>query len=247
MKTVVCEELGSLRNELSILRDRSNEDKSDFIDIEERLRAALSLYSEECDRRVQEREQEVTLEHELKMADVKKLMEEDCKNREDEIRALKGNLMEKEMELAEHERLVATMRQTLEEEQSQKNSLQTRLHHQLQDYSRILDETRKDKEEAVKQANEEKFREINSLTNSLTQCQKRIQELEESLATACNDQERMVKEATDKFQLEYKAELETIRSRFKLMAASTMERSPSDSSLEKIEVSNLLLTEFNRF
>ncbi|EZA53375.1 RB1-inducible coiled-coil protein [Ooceraea biroi] len=240
MKAVVCEELSSLRNELSILRDRSNEGKSDLTDIKERVRVALSLYSQECDRRLQEREQEVTIEHELKMADVKKLMQEDCRNREEEIRTLKGNLMEKEMELAEHGRLVATMRQKLEDEQIEKNNLQTRLHQQLENYSRILEQARIDKEEAVKQTNDERFLEITSLTNSLTQCQKRIQELEENLATARSDQERMVKEATDKFQVEYKAELETIRSRFKLMAASTMERSPSDSSLEKIERTDVI-------
>lgn len=236
MKIVVCEELSSLRNELSILRDRSNEDKGDLTDIKDRVQVALSLYSQECDRRLQEREQEVTIEHELKMADMKKLMQEDCRNREEEICTLKGNLMEKEMELAEHGRLVATMRQKLEDEQIEKNNLQTRLHQQLENYSRILEQARLDKEEAVKQINEERLLEITSLTNSLTQCQKRIQELEENLTTARTDQVRLVKEATDKFQVEYRAELETIRSRFKLMAASTMERSPSDSSLEKIEV-----------
>lgn len=235
MKAVVCEELNSVRNELAILRDRSNEDKSGIVEMTERVRVALSLHSRECDRRLQEREQELTIEHEYEVADIKKLMQ----SREEEICTLKRNLLEKETELAEHERLVTTMRQKLEDEQIERRNLQTRLHQQLEDYSRILEQARIDKEEAVKKTNDERFLEITSLTNSLTQCQKRIQELEESLATAHNDQERMVKEATDKLQMEYKTELETIRSRFKLMAASTMERSPSDSSLEKIEVSNL--------
>lgn len=235
MKAVVCEELNSVRNELAILRDRSNEDKSGIVEMTERVRVALSLHSRECDQRLQEREQELTIEHEYEVADVKKLMQ----SREEEICTLKRNLLEKETELAEHERLVTTMRQKLEDEQIERRNLQTRLHQQLEDYSRILEQARIDKEEAVKKTNDERFLEITSLTNSLTQCQKRIQELEENLATAHNDQERMVKEATDKLQMEYKTELETIRSRFKLMAASTMERSPSDSSLEKIEVSNL--------
>ncbi|KAL6257400.1 hypothetical protein P5V15_010972 [Pogonomyrmex californicus] len=236
MKTVVCEELSSVRNELAILRDRSHEDKSGLVEMTERVRVALSLHSREYDRRLQEREQELTIEHEYEIADVKKLMQ----SREEEICTLKRNLLEKETELAEHERLVATMHQKLEDEQIERRNLQTRLHQQLEDYSRILEQARIDKEEAVKKTNDERFLEITSLTNSLTQCQKRIQELEENLATARNDQERMVKEATDKLQIEYKTELETIRSRFKLMAASTMERSPSDSSLEKIERTDVI-------
>lgn len=235
MKVVVCEELSFVRNELAILRERSNEDKSGLVEMTERVRVALSLYSQECDRRLQEREQKLTLEHEFEITDVKKLIQ----NHEEEICTLKHNLLEKETELTEHERLVTTMRQKLEDEQIERGNLQTRLHQQLEDYSRILEQARIDKEEAVKKTNDERFLEITSLTNSLTQCQKRIQELEENLITARNDQERMVKEVTDKFQIEYKTELETIRSRFKLMAASTMERSPSDSSLERIEVNNL--------
>lgn len=240
MKAVVCEELSSVRNELAILRDRSSEDKSGIVEMTERVRVALSLHSRECDRRLQEREQELTIEHEYEIADVKKLMQ----SSEEEICTLKRNLLEKETELAEHERLVATMRQKLEDEQIERRNLQTRLHQQLEDYSRILEQARIDKEEAVKTTNDERFLEITSLTNSLTQCQTRIQELEENLASARTDQERMVKEATDKLQIEYKTELETIRSRFKLMTASTMERSPSDSSLEKIEVSNLPICSF---
>ncbi|XP_067213196.1 RB1-inducible coiled-coil protein 1 isoform X3 [Linepithema humile] len=235
MKAVVREELTSVRNELAILRDQSNDGKS-LTEMTERVRVALSLYSQDCDSRLQEREQELTIEHEFKMADIKKLMQ----NHEEEICTLKRNLLEKETELAEHERLVATMRQKLEDEQMEKRNLQSRLHQQLEDYSRILEQTRLDKEEAVKKTNDERFLEITSLTNSLAQCQKRIQELEENLATAHSDQERIVKETTDKFQMEYKTELETIRSRFKLMAASTMERSPSDSSLEKIERTDVI-------
>lgn len=235
MKAVVRDELTSVRNELAILRDQSNDGKSGLTEITERVRVALSLYSQECDSRLQEREQELTLEHEFEMTDIKKLMQ----THEEEICTLKRNVLEKETELVEHERLVTTMRQKLEDEQMEKRNLQSRLHQQLEEYSRILEQARLDKEEAVKKTNDERFLEITSLTNSLTQCQKRIQELEENLATAHSDQERMVKEATDKFQMEYKTELETIRSRFKLMAASTMERSPSDSSLEKIEVSDL--------
>ncbi|CAK9828512.1 RB1-inducible coiled-coil protein 1 [Anthophora retusa] len=228
LKAVVCEALTSIRQELAELRDRSEEEKAGFSKMTERVREALSFYSRECDRRLREREQELTVDHELEMADVKKLIH----SREEEVCTLKRNLLEKETELAEHERLMTTMRQKLEAEQTEMRDLQTRLHQQLEE---ALEQARVEKEAAVKKANDAKFMEIASLTNTLTQHQKRIQELEENLNTARNDQQRMVKEATDKLQIEYKTELESIGSRFKLMASSTMERSPSDSSLEKIE------------
>lgn len=221
MKAVVCEALISIRQELSVLRNRSTEDKSGLSEMTERVREALSLYSRECDRRLREREQELTVDHELEMADVKKMIQ----SREEEICTLKRNLLEKETELAEHERLMTTMRQKLDTEQTEMRSLQGRLHQQLEE---ALEQARVEKEAAVKKANDERYIEIATLTNSVTQCQKLIQELEENLNTARNDQQRIVKE--------YITELETIRSRFKLIATTTMERSPSDSSLEKIEV-----------
>lgn len=232
MKAVVYEALRSVRQELAVLRDRSNEEAAGFSKTTDQVREALSLYAREYDRRLREREQELTVDHELEMADVKKMIQ----NREEEICGLKRSVMEKETELAEHERLISTMRQKLETEQTEMRELQTRLHQQLEE---ALEQARAEKESAVKSANDERFLEIASLTNSVTQCQKRIQELEESLDTARSDQKRMVKEATEKLQMEYKSELQSIRSRFKLMTASTtMESSPTDSPTDKLEVSS---------
>lgn len=229
MKAVVYEALNSVRVELITLRDRYNDNENDLTEMTDRVQVALSLYSQQCDRRLQEREQELTVDHELEMTDIKKLMQ----TREEEICTIKRNLEEKETELAEHERLMTTMRQKLQEEQNELKSLQNLSYEQLE-------QARIDKEAALEKINNEKFNEIKSLMDTLTQCQRRVQELEENLSTARNDQTRM-KEASDQFQLQYKTELETIRSRFKLMAASTataasMEKSSSDSSLEKIEV-----------
>lgn len=55
---------------------------------------------------------------------------------------------------------------------------------------------------------------------------KRIDEFNE-------EKEKAIKDVKDELTKEYKAEMDSIRSRFKLM--SLMERSPSDSSLEKID------------
>lgn len=228
MKVVVNEALTSVREELTVLRNRSDFDNSGLTELTERIREALTLYSNECDRRLQEREQELNVNHELEIGDMKKIMQ----SRDEEIRIVKRKLLEKETELAEHERLISTMRQKLDTEQTDLRNLQSRYHQQMDE---TLEQARIDKETAVEKVNDEKYVKIASLTNSLNQCQKRIKELEDSLTSARVEQHRMVKEATEKLELEYKTELDSIRTRLKLTAGNTMERSPSDSSLEKIE------------
>ncbi|XP_014608939.1 PREDICTED: RB1-inducible coiled-coil protein 1 [Polistes canadensis] len=228
MKVVVNEALTSVREELTVLRNRSDFDNSGLTELTERIREALTLYSNECDHRLQEREQELNVNHELEIGDMKKIMQ----SRDEEIRIVKRKLLEKETELAEHERLISTMRQKLDTEQTDLRNLQSRYHQQMDE---TLEQARIDKETAVEKVNDEKYVKIASLTNSLNQCQKRIKELEDSLTSARVEQHRMVKEATEKLELEYKTELDSIRTRLKLTAGNTMERSPSDSSLEKIE------------
>ncbi|XP_050497688.1 RB1-inducible coiled-coil protein 1 isoform X6 [Diabrotica virgifera virgifera] len=76
--------------------------------------------------------------------------------------------------------------------------------------------------------NMEKLREENAKT---------IEDLQRLLEEKEAEKEKIAKETTDRLTRDYKAEIESIRSRFKLM---TMERSPSDSSLEKsVDFSNL--------
>lgn len=58
----------------------------------------------------------------------------------------------------------------------------------------------------------------------------KIEELQKQLLEKDVVKEKSVKEATDRLVRDHKVEIENIRSRFKLM---TMERSPSDTSLEK--------------
>ena len=230
MKKVTSNAMQVFRSELAELKGRVNLDENGIATVTEQLNQAVTLHSNEFKRVIREREQELTVDHELEMADMKKMMQ----NRNEDIRVMKCTILEKESEIAEHERLLSTMRQTLESEKSEINILQARFHGQLKE---AVEQANIEKENALKEATEASLVEITSLTNSLAQCQKKIQELEKDLAISRSDQQRLAKEATDRMQIEYKRELETIRSRFKLMAASTMERSPSDSSLEKIEVS----------
>lgn len=59
---------------------------------------------------------------------------------------------------------------------------------------------------------------------------KEIEELRKQLLEKDAEKEKAIKEATDRLNREHKAEIENIRSRFKLM---TMEKSPSETNLEK--------------
>ena len=229
MKTISSDALQAFRTELAELKGRMNFDENGITTMTEQLNQAVTLHVNECKRLVHKREQELTVDHELEMDDMNKMLQ----NRDEDIRNLNDSLIEKEMQITEHERLLSAMRQTLENEKTEINLLQARFHGQLK---KAVEQANIEKENALKEANEARMVEITSLRNSLTQYQERIQELEKELSAAQTDQQRFVKEATDKLQVDYKTELENIRSRFKLMAASTMERSPSDSSLEKIEV-----------
>lgn len=65
--------------------------------------------------------------------------------------------------------------------------------------------------------------------------------LDQALASAEEEHSSVVKEVTDRLTREHRMELEGLRSRFRMVHASQMERSPSDTSLEKIEVSVYLL------
>ncbi|XP_076647578.1 autophagy-related 17 isoform X2 [Halictus rubicundus] len=232
-KALVSEAMSSVSQELAVLRVQSNEDKRGFTEMTERVGKVLSLYSSEYERRFREREQELMMDHELEMADVKKMIQ----SHEEEICTLKRIVLEKETELSEHERLMTTMRQKLESEQTEMRNLQTRLHQQLEE---ALEQARVAKEATVKKANDDRFREIATLTSSVTQCQETIQELEDKLSTARTDQQRRV-EATDMLHMEYKDELETIRVQLNDI---TMERSSSDSCFDKITVPHMLRMAF---
>ncbi|KAI5742719.1 hypothetical protein M8J77_010505 [Diaphorina citri] len=55
------------------------------------------------------------------------------------------------------------------------------------------------------------------------------------------DRQREVKEITESLKRSHRAEMDNLRSRYKLMTCSNMERSPSDTSLEKIETNHELI------
>lgn len=70
----------------------------------------------------------------------------------------------------------------------------------------------------------------------------RLEELQQKVANIECDREKAVNELKDRMNREHKTELESLRCRYKLM--KNMDRSPSDTSLEKIDRPELI--EFER-
>jgi len=75
------------------------------------------------------------------------------------------------------------------------------------------------------------------LQRQVTELQAEAQvRLEQTMVNAEEEKKAAIKEMTDRLNREHRMELEGLRSRFRMVHASQMERSPSDTSLEKIEV-----------
>lgn len=80
------------------------------------------------------------------------------------------------------------------------------------------------------------------LQRQVTELQAEAQvRLEQTMVNAEEEKKAAIKEMTDRLHREHRMELEGLRSRFRMVHASQMERSPSDTSLEKIEV-NLIVS-----
>lgn len=72
-----------------------------------------------------------------------------------------------------------------------------------------------------------------NLSQSIDEFNQKIKSLEEKLLNATVDKEKAVIEVRDKLTNEHKTAMESMRQRYKLM--TSIERSPSEQSLEKIE------------
>ncbi|XP_066593951.1 RB1-inducible coiled-coil protein 1 isoform X1 [Prorops nasuta] len=218
MKTVVYEALISLREELAVLKDRSNEDRSGLSEIIERVGQALSLYSNECDRCLQEKEHELSVDHQREMKDMKTLL----LNRENEMNAMKRSLDEKDVKLSEYELTITSLGYRLDNTVSEMEELEQ----QMRD---------------VHKQNQKLSEEVRGLSSKLISSKNKIDFLEDNVAEYQRNHNKLVMEAADKMameatarlQQEYKTELETLRRKFKLMTASTLEKSPGDFPFEQ--------------
>lgn len=72
---------------------------------------------------------------------------------------------------------------------------------------------------------------------------RRIEELEERVKAVLDEKERAVKETEERLHESHKAEIDSIRSRFKLMMS---DRSPSESSLEKFDFKDEPLARYSK-
>ncbi|XP_035915317.1 RB1-inducible coiled-coil protein 1 isoform X2 [Anopheles stephensi] len=77
------------------------------------------------------------------------------------------------------------------------------------------------------------------LNEQIAQMREVIGRLESQLASAEVDRKKAIQEAVEQLEHKHRTEIESLRCRFKLMATS-MDRSPSDTSLEKIEKPDMI-------
>ncbi|CAH0700739.1 unnamed protein product [Spodoptera exigua] len=74
----------------------------------------------------------------------------------------------------------------------------------------------------------------------LEKTRQEIQVFEKKLEEIEAQKQKEIKELQEKMHMDYKAEIESLRSRFRLVALTNMDRSPSESSLEKIERTDVI-------
>nr|CAD7437975.1 unnamed protein product [Timema bartmani] len=94
---------------------------------------------------------------------------------------------------------------------------------------------RADMERRLEEEVQERREVARSFESQLFECRTLCGELQQQLDAADREKVRELKDQCDKLTQDYKAEVESLRSRFRM----ALDCSPSDSSLEKIERSNL--------
>lgn len=95
-------------------------------------------------------------------------------------------------------------------------------------------------EDSFKKAAEENEAELKKLSEEY---ERKMEVLENRVKEVVDEKEKAVKETTDRLHESHKAEIESIRSRFKLMMT---DRSPSESSLEKFDFKDDSLARYTK-
>ncbi|XP_044742311.1 RB1-inducible coiled-coil protein 1 isoform X2 [Chrysoperla carnea] len=83
----------------------------------------------------------------------------------------------------------------------------------------------------VEEINEKYIDSDTKLKQALIQCE----QFEKQIENLHYDHERALQQLREQMQREHQSEIESLRSRFRLMTVANMERSPSDTSLERID------------
>ncbi|XP_038222835.1 RB1-inducible coiled-coil protein 1 isoform X1 [Zerene cesonia] len=114
----------------------------------------------------------------------------------------------------------------------------------LSEKDELIETLKREKEELKNQHQKDIERleaEHKSTKDLLEQTRGEIKVFENKLEDAEVQKAKEIKEVQEKMHLEYKAEIESMRSRFRLVAlTNNMDRSPSESSLEKIERTDVI-------
>ncbi|XP_037298027.1 RB1-inducible coiled-coil protein 1 isoform X2 [Manduca sexta] len=125
----------------------------------------------------------------------------------------------------DHELELSDMKATVSRKDEVISSLENQLHSQKIEHQKDVE--RLEKEHQVTKELLEKTRE------EMKGYMKKIEEMEAM-------KQKEIKELQEKMHMDYKAEIESLRSRFRLVALTNMDRSPSESSLEKIERTDVI-------
>ncbi|XP_041974163.1 RB1-inducible coiled-coil protein 1 isoform X2 [Aricia agestis] len=99
--------------------------------------------------------------------------------------------------------------------------------------------------ESIKALHQEEVAKLNSdhqgTKDLLEKTQKEIKEFEKKIEEAESVKQKEINDVREKLHQDYRAEIESLRSRFRLVAlTNNMDRSPSESSLEKIERTDVI-------
>lgn len=173
-----------LREQLSAVRAESASNLAEFRSKLEAINRAWTDIQEESRNRERETIQQLTVDHELEMNDLRKSIHQ----KDDEMQSLRSD-----------------------------NSMIKASH--IETVSKYESETR----------------ELNLKVEELKEV---VRKLEQQLADVAVDRKKAIQEAVEQLEHKHKTEIESLRCRYKLM--TSMDRSPSDTSLEKIEKPDMI-------
>nr|CAD7571113.1 unnamed protein product [Timema californicum] len=135
----------------------------------------------------------------------------------------------------DHELEMVNLKQDTKVEIDAKDEKIKELKQCIENKEQELATLRADMERRLEEEVRERREVVRSFESQLYECRTLCGELQQQLDSADREKVRELKDQCDKLTQDYKAEVESLRSRFRM----ALDCSPSDSSLEKIERSNL--------
>uniref|UniRef100_A0A1Q3F2E3 RB1-inducible coiled-coil protein 1 n=1 Tax=Culex tarsalis TaxID=7177 RepID=A0A1Q3F2E3_CULTA len=173
-----------LREQLSAVRAESASNRAEFRSKLEAINRAWADIQQEARNRERETIQQLTVDHELEMNDLRKSIHQ----KDDEMQSLRSD----------NSMIKASHIETVSKYESEKRELNVTV---------------------------EEMKEV-------------VRKLEQRLADVEVDRKKAIQEAVEQLEHKHKTEIESLRCRYKLM--TSMDRSPSDTSLEKIEKPDMI-------